>query len=51
MFTGLEAARFILVILELRGGTSASTLNVTVTPSEQSPVSAEGNSVMCMIMC
>ena len=33
------------------GGTSAYPFNVTVTPSEQSPVSAEGNSVMCMIMC
>ena len=33
------------------GGTSANPFSVTVTPSEQSPVSAEGNSVMCMIMC
>ena len=37
--------------LELTGGTSDSPFNVTVTPSQQSPVSAEGNSVMCMIMC
>ena len=50
-FTGSEAAGFILVTLELVGGTSANSFNVTVTPSEQSPVSAEGNSVMCMIMC
>ena len=35
----------------MRGGTSSNPFNVTVTPSEQSPVSAEGNSVMCMIMC
>ena len=44
-FTGLEATGFVLVNLELTGGTSASSFNVTVTPSEQSPVSAEGNSV------
>ena len=50
-FTGSEAERFILVTLELVGGTSANPFSVTVTPSEQSPVSAEGNSVMCMIMC
>ena len=49
--TGLEAAEFVRVDLELVGGTSAYPFNVTVTPSEQSPVSAEGNSVMCMIMC
>ena len=40
-----------MVTLELVGGTSSHSFNVTVTPSEQSPVSAEGNSVMCMIMC
>ena len=50
-FTASEAKGFVLVILELTGGTSASPFNVTVTPSEQSPVSAQGNSVMCMIMC
>ena len=50
-FTASEAKGFVLVILELTGGTSASSFNVTVTPSEQSPVSAQGNSVMCMIMC
>ena len=37
--------------LELVGGISSNLFNVTVTPSEQLPVSAEGNSVMCMIMC
>ena len=58
MFTGSEAAGFVLVMLELtKKGTSVSPFNVTVTPSqltsmsEQSPVSAEGNRVMCMIMC
>ena len=50
-FTGSEAAGFMLVSLELRGGSSSYPFNVTVTPLEQSPVSAEGNSVMCMIMC
>ena len=44
-FTGSEAARFVLVIVKLRNGTSAFPFNVTVTASEQSPVSAEGNSV------
>ena len=41
-FTGSETAGFVLVILELTGGISAFTFNVTVTPLEQSPVSAEG---------
>ena len=45
-FTGTETEGFILVILELRGGTSAFPFIVTVTPLEQSPVSAEGNDVM-----
>ena len=40
-----------LVTLELVRGTSAYPFNVTVTPSEQSPVSAKGNSIMCVIMC
>ena len=50
-YTSSEAAGFMLVTLELRGGISSNPFNVTVIPSEQSPVSAEGNSVMCMIMC
>ena len=50
-YISLETTRFAMVALELIGGTSADTFSVTVTPSEQSPVSAEGNSVMCMIMC
>ena len=49
-FTGSEATGFVIVHLELDGGTSAYPFNVTVTPSEKSPVSAEGNSIMCIIM-
>ena len=50
-YTGSEATGFVMVTLELDGGTSSNPFSVTVTPSEQSPVSAKGNSVMCMIMC
>ena len=50
-FTGLEAMGFVLVKLELTGGMSASLFNVFVTPSEQSPVSAEGNNIMCVLLC
>ena len=50
-FAGSEATGFVIVYLELHGGTSAYPFNVTVTPLEQSPVSAEGNSIMCIIMC
>ena len=50
-YTGLEATGFVMVTMELVGGTSSNPFSVTVTPSEQSPVSAKGNSVMCMIMC
>ena len=50
-YTGSEATGFVMVTLELRNGISSNPFNVTVTPSEQSPVSAKGNSVMCMIMC
>ena len=40
-----------MITLELVEGTSSSPFNVTVTPLEQPLVSAEGNSVMCMITC
>ena len=50
-YTGSEATGSVIVTLELVGGVSSDSFNVTITPSEQSPVSAEGNSVMCMIMC
>ena len=50
-FSGSESSGEILVTLELIGGRSSNPFNVTVTPSEQSPVSAKSNSIMCMIMC
>ena len=50
-FHGSETTGFVIVHLELNGGTSAYPFDVTVTPSEQSPVAAEGNSIMCIIMC
>ena len=50
-FSGSEATGFVIVYLELHGGTSAYPFNVTVTPSEQSPVSAEGNNILYIIMC
>ena len=50
-YSGSESTRFVMVTLELLRGTSSNPFSVTVTPSEQSPVSAKGNSVMSMIMC
>ena len=44
-YTGSEDSGFVLVTLELVGGTSSRPFNVTVTPLQQSVVSAEGNSV------
>ena len=41
-FTGTEADGFVLVNVVLVGGSSDSSFDVTVTPSEQSPVSARG---------
>ncbi|XP_065918207.1 adhesion G-protein coupled receptor V1-like isoform X2 [Dysidea avara] len=41
-YTGSEDTGFVLVTLELVGGTSSKPFNVTVTPLEQSPLSAEG---------
>ena len=35
----------------MTGGTSDIAFSVTVTPSQQSPVSAEGNNVMCVLLC
>ena len=37
---------FVMVDLELTRGTSANPFDVFVTPSEQTPLSAEGNNVM-----
>ena len=41
-FLGFEETGSVVVILELVGGSSSRSFDVTVTPSEQSPVSAEG---------
>ena len=41
-FTGTEADGFVLVNVVLVGGSSDSSFDVTVTPSQQSPVSARG---------
>ena len=49
-YPGSESLEFVLVTLELVGGKSAFLFNITVTPSQQSPMSAEGNSIMCIIM-
>ena len=49
--TGSEATGFVIVALKLVGGRSSNLFSVTVTPLEQSLVSAQGNSIMCMITC
>ena len=41
-FAGSEMIEFVLVTVELTGGTSAFTFGVGIIPLEQSPVSAEG---------
>lgn len=41
-YTNSELSGNILVTLLLEGGTSSSNITVTVVPSDQSPVSAEG---------
>ena len=41
-FFGSEEDGSVVVILELVGGSSSISFDVIVTPSEQSPVSAEG---------
>ena len=46
-FTGLESSGFIEVIVRVTGGVSSSPITVTVTPSEQSPVSAMGKLCIC----
>ena len=48
-FNGSEASGFVVVSLQLIGGSSASPFNVTITPIEQPSVSAEGN-IVCIIM-
>lgn len=39
----------VTVSLKLAGGASAYPFSVTVTSSEQSPVSAKGNNVLCQL--
>ena len=41
-YTSSEQSGVVPVTLVLRGGTSTSDITVTVIPSDQSPVSAEG---------
>ena len=49
-FTGSELEGFVEVFLELNQGSSTSPFTVMVIPSEQSPVSAEGNSVYYYVL-
>ena len=42
-FNGSESSGFTVFVVRLTGGTSNIPITVTVTPSEQSPVSAMGN--------
>ena len=41
-FTGSESSGSIGVVVRITGGTSNTPITVTVTPTEQSPVSAMG---------
>ena len=43
-FTGSELSGSIEVVVRITGGTSNDPITVTVTPSEQSPISAMGKS-------
>ena len=45
-FTGSESSGFIEVVVGIPRGTSNTPITVTVTPAEQSPVSAMGAYVM-----
>ena len=49
-YSAMERTGFVDVELELVGGTSADPFNVFVTPSEQSPASAEGDDVIYVCM-
>ena len=49
-FVGIESTGFVIVHFELNGGVSLYPFNVTVHASEMSPVSAEGNSIMYIII-
>ena len=48
-YNGSENETFVLVTLELVGGTSSRPFDVIVSPLEQSPVSAEGTNVHCTV--
>ena len=50
-FSGTEAAGFVKVDLEYMGAIAVNPFSVIVNASEQSPVSAEGNSAMCVSLC
>ena len=45
-YTGSDSSGVISVTLSLKGGTSTNDIIVTVIPSDQSPVSAEGKENM-----
>ena len=45
-YTGLESSGVMIVTLSLSGGTSTNDITVTVIPSDQSSVSAEGKESM-----
>ena len=47
-FFGSETEGSMLLSLELVGDTVSIPFDVSITPSEQSPVSAEGNSVISL---
>ena len=49
-FTGSESSGFIEVIVRVTGGVSSAPITVTVTPSEQSPVSAMGKFYVYVII-
>ena len=49
-FTDSESSGFVEVIVRLTGGASITPITVTVTPTEQSPVSAKGKLVYIQIL-
>ena len=44
-FNGSESSGFVEVVVRITGGTSITPITVTVTPTEQSPASADGKLV------
>ena len=50
-YIGSEATQFVLVSLEVVARTFPNSFNVTVTPSENLLVSAQGNNIMYIIVC